>query len=161
MRNTAGNWFTLSAFVILLDQASKVWINAHFAYGEQLPVVNMFSLILEHNPGAAFSFLSNAGGLQRWLFTGIAVIASLWMIALLRKHANETLFALALSLVLGGALGNLIDRVLYGYVIDFLLFYWHDYSFPAFNLADSAITLGAGLLLLDSFKKDKHGTATR
>jgi signal peptidase II len=121
----------------------------------------MFSLILAHNPGAAFSFLSNAGGLQRWLFTGIAVIASLWMIALLRKHANETLFALALSLVLGGALGNLIDRVLYGYVIDFLLFYWHDYSFPSFNLADSAITLGAGLLLLDSFKKDKHGTATR
>jgi signal peptidase II len=161
MRNTALRWFALSLVVIVLDQASKLWISAHFAYGEQLPVVNMFSLVLAHNTGAAFSFLSNAGGLQRWLFTGIAVIASLWMIVLLRKHAHETLFALALSLVLGGALGNLIDRAFYGYVIDFLLFYWQDHSFPAFNLADSAITCGAALLLLDSFKKDKHGTVTR
>lgn len=161
MRKSVMFWFALSLVVIVLDQASKLWISANFAYGEQLPVVNMFSLILAHNPGAAYGFLSNAGGLQRWLFTGIAITASVWMIFLLRKHHQETLFSLAISLVLGGALGNLIDRVAYGYVVDFLLFYWQDHSFPAFNLADSAITCGAALLLLDSFKKEKHGTATR
>lgn len=155
------HWIALSALVIVLDQLSKLWISAHFVYGEQLPIVNMFSLILLHNPGAAFSFLSDAGGLQRWLFTAISTTASIWMLILLRKHASETLFAFAISLVLGGALGNLIDRISYGYVVDFLLFYWETHSFPAFNLADSAISCGVGLLLLDSFRKEKHGTTAR
>jgi signal peptidase II len=163
MRNPVkfSHWLWLSGLVIALDQLAKLWISHHFQYAEQLPVLSVFSLVLAHNPGAAFSFLSDAGGLQRWLFSGIAVIASVWIFTLLRKHADQTLFALALSLVLGGALGNLIDRVAYGYVIDFLLFYWHGAYFPAFNLADSAITLGAVLLFFDGFKKDKNGTATR
>ncbi len=149
----------LAGWVIVLDQISKLWVSQHFVYGEQLPVIDgFFSLVLAHNTGAAFSMLAHAGGLQRWLFTAIAVGASVWIVRLLRQHASEKLFVLALSLILGGALGNLIDRIAYGYVVDFLLFYWHPYYFPAFNLADSAITLGAILLFLDGFKKDKHGT---
>jgi signal peptidase II len=151
-------WLLLAALVIVLDQLSKLWISSHFLYGESFTVLSVFDLVLAHNPGAAFSFLSDAGGMQRWLFTGIAVIASVWIIALLRKHATQTLFALALSLILGGALGNLVDRLAYGYVVDFLLFHWDAHYFPAFNLADSAITGGAALLIWDSFKENKNGT---
>ena len=154
-------WLALSALVILLDQISKLYIVSHFVYGESLPVMSVFSLVLWHNEGAAYGFLNDFGGLQRWLFSGIAVGASAWIIWLLRKHASQTLFAFALSMILGGALGNLIDRIAYGYVVDFLLFHWDAHYFPAFNLADSAITCGAGLLILDSFKEKKHGTVTR
>lgn len=154
------HWLWLSGWVIALDQLSKLWISHHFVYGEQLPVINgWFSLVLAHNTGAAFSFLSDAGGLQRWLFTAIALAASVWMFSMLRKNPSKVLFSLAISLILGGALGNLIDRIVYGYVIDFLLFYWQSHYFPAFNLADSAITLGAILLFFDGFKKEEHGTA--
>ena len=152
-------WLSLSLLVIILDQVSKVWISSHFAYGESLYVLSVFNLVLAHNTGAAFSFLSDAGGMQRWLFSIIAIVASVWIVWLLRRHAGETLFALALSLILGGALGNLIDRIAYGYVVDFLSFHWDEYYFPAFNVADSAITCGAFLLILDSFKEKKHGTA--
>ena len=138
-------WLGLSALVIVLDQISKLWISDQFVYGESFTVLKVFDLVLWHNTGAAFSFLNDAGGLQRWLFTSIAVTASAWIIWLLRKHADRTLFAFALSMILGGALGNLIDRVSYGYVIDFLLFHWNEHTFPAFNLADSAITCGAAL----------------
>ena len=117
--------------------------------------------MLAHNTGAAFSFLSEAGGLQRWLFSGIAIVASVWIVWLLRRHQAEKLFSFALAFILGGALGNLIDRVAYGYVVDFLDFYWGSYHFAAFNLADSAITCGAGLLIWDSFKSKEHGTAAR
>jgi signal peptidase II len=144
-------WLGLSALVIVLDQISKEWISAHFTYGEALPVTNFFNLVLAHNKGAAFSMLSDAGGWQRWLFSAIAVIASIWITWLLRRHPQQKLFCFALSLVLGGALGNLIDRISYGYVVDFLDFHWSGYHFPAFNVADSAITCGAALLLLDSF----------
>ncbi|OGT28215.1 MAG: signal peptidase II, partial [Gallionellales bacterium RIFOXYD2_FULL_52_7] len=144
-------WLGLSALVIVLDQISKLLIINSFSYGENLPLLQIFSLTLVHNPGAAFSFLSDAGGMQRWLFSAIAVIASVAITWLLRKHASETLFALALSLILGGALGNLIDRIAYGYVIDFLLFHWDEHYFPAFNVADSAITCGAGLMIWESF----------
>lgn len=154
------HWLWLSGWVIVLDQLSKLWMSHHFVYGEQLPVINgLFSLVLAHNTGAAFSFLSEAGGLQRWLFTAIALAASAWMFSMLRKQYAKVLFSLAISLILGGALGNLIDRIAYGYVIDFLLFYWQSHYFPAFNLADSAITLGAILLFFDGFKKEEHGTA--
>ncbi|MDO9010807.1 MAG: signal peptidase II [Gallionella sp.] len=151
-------WLTLSALVIVLDQISKLLIINSFSYGENLPLLQIFSLTLVHNPGAAFSFLSDAGGMQRWLFSAIAVVASIAITWLLRKHASETLFALALSLILGGALGNLIDRVAYGYVIDFLLFHWNEHYFPAFNVADSAITCGAFLLIWESFMEKKHGS---
>ena len=152
-------WLSLSAVVILLDQLSKAWITSHFAFGESLTVLSVFNLVLAHNTGAAFSFLNDAGGIQRWLFSGIAIIASAWIVWLLRKHNTQLLFSLALSMILGGALGNLIDRLRYGFVVDFLSFHWDEHYFPAFNLADSAITCGAFLLILDSFKEKKHGTA--
>ena len=154
-RERAGlmRWLGLAALVIILDQVSKLWISSHFIYGESLPVTGFFNLVLAHNNGAAFSFLSDAGGWQRWLFSGIAVIAAVWITWLLRKHSQEKLFCFALALILGGALGNLIDRVAYGYVIDFLDFYWNTYHFPAFNVADSAISCGAVLMLWDGVTK--------
>ena len=149
-------WLGLAALVIILDQISKLWISNHFAYGETRAVFGYFNLVLAHNAGAAFSFLSDAGGWQRWFFTAIAVIAAVWITWLLRKHQQEKLFCFALALILGGALGNLIDRIAYGYVVDFLDFYWGAYHFPAFNLADSAITCGAALLILQSFTQKKE-----
>ncbi len=151
-------WLALSVLVIVLDQLSKAWITRHFAYGESYTVLSIFNLVLAHNTGAAFSFLNDAGGIQRWLFSIIAIAASAWIIWLLRRHSAQVLFALALSMILGGALGNLIDRLQYGYVVDFLSFHWNEHYFPAFNLADSAITCGAFLLILDSLKEKKHGT---
>ena len=151
-------WLSLSALVIVLDQVSKAWIAKHFAYGETLQVLSVFDLVLTHNSGAAFSFLNDAGGIQRWLFSIIAIAASAWIIWLLRKHSKQLLFAFALSMILGGALGNLIDRLTYGYVVDFLSFHWNQHYFPAFNLADSSITCGAFLLIVDSIKEKKHGT---
>lgn len=143
-------WLALSALVIILDQWSKHALVSHFVLGEALAVTSFFNLVLAHNQGAAFSMLNDAGGWQRWLFTAIAVIASLWIVQLLRKHERQNLFCFALALILGGALGNLIDRIAHGYVVDFLDFYWNQHHFPAFNLADSAITLGAIVLLLES-----------
>ena len=152
-------WLVLSAIVVALDQLSKLYISSQFIYGESLVVFSVFNLVLVHNTGAAFSFLSDAGGAQRWLFTIIAVVASIWIVWLLHKHREQVLFSIALSMILGGALGNLIDRIAYGYVVDFLHFHWDTHYFPAFNLADSAITCGAFILIIDSFKEKKHGTA--
>lgn len=146
-------WLGLAAVVIVLDQITKLAISSNFFYGENLRITGFFNLVLAHNTGAAFSFLNDAGGWQRWLFTVIAIVAAVWIVRLLRQHAQQTLFCLALALVLGGALGNLVDRVAYGYVVDFLDFYWGSYHFPAFNVADSAISVGAALLILDSFRK--------
>ncbi len=146
-------WLGLSALIVILDQITKLWISHHFVYGEHLAVTDFFNLVLAHNSGAAFSFLSDASGWQRWLFSAIAVIAAVWITWLLRKHEQEKLFCFALALILGGALGNLIDRIAYGYVVDFLDFYWGSYHFPAFNIADSAITCGAALLIWESFTK--------
>jgi signal peptidase II len=147
------SWLSLAALIVVLDQITKLLISSHFIYGESLGVTGFFNLVLAHNSGAAFSFLNDAGGWQRWMFSAIAIVAAVWIVRLLRLHEQQTLFCLALTLVLGGALGNLIDRVAYGYVVDFLDFYWGNYHFPAFNVADSAISLGAALLLIDSFKK--------
>jgi signal peptidase II len=151
------HWFGLSVLVILLDQWSKYAITGHLEYGESFSVVSFFNLVLAHNQGAAFSMLNDAGGWQRWLFTAIALVASVWIVQLLRKHRQQKLFCFALALVLGGALGNLIDRIIYGYVVDFLDFHWQLNHFPAFNLADSAITIGAALLLLESFTHKESG----
>lgn len=150
---TLKTWLVLAVLVIALDQASKLWISSHFMYGESLPLIPYFNFVLAHNTGAAFSFLSDAGGWQRWFFSLIALVAAVWIVRLLRQHAHETLFCLSLALVLGGALGNLIDRVAYGYVVDFIDFYVSSWHFPAFNVADSAISVGAALLILDSFRK--------
>jgi signal peptidase II len=150
-------WLGLSAVVVVLDLWTKHWVQAHIAYGEHVPVTSFFDLVLFHNEGAAFSFLAGAGGWQRFLFSLIAVIASAVIVYLLRKHPERKLFALGLSLVLGGALGNLYDRVTLGYVVDFIfLHYQQEYYWPAFNIADSAISCGVVLLLIDSFKKTAH-----
>ncbi|MFA5826323.1 MAG: signal peptidase II [Gallionellaceae bacterium] len=157
-------WLGLGALVIVLDQLSKLWISSHFAYGESYTVTGFFNLLLIHNLGASFGMLNDAGGWQRWLFSGIAIAASVWIIWLLRKHQQEKLFCIALAFILGGALGNLIDRLMYGYVVDFLDFHWDEHHFAAFNVADSAINIGAALLLWDSFKKKPEkndGSATR
>ena len=154
-------WLLVAVVVIILDQLSKAAISSHFVYGERMEVTSFFNLVLAHNTGAAFSFLSDAGGIQRWIFTLIAIVASVWIVWLLRKHQAEKLFSFALAFILGGAIGNLIDRIAYGYVVDFLDFYWGAYHFAAFNVADSAITCGAVLMILDSFKGKKNGSITR
>lgn len=149
------NWWTwlgLSALVIVLDQISKQWIVHAFTYREILPVMPSFNLTLAYNSGAAFSFLAGAGGWQRGFFAAIAVVASAVIVYLLRKHPEQKRFCLALSLILGGALGNLWDRLTIGQVVDFLDVYLGDYHWPAFNIADSAITVGAALLIWDGFK---------
>jgi signal peptidase II len=152
-------WLGLAALVIVLDQLSKAAINSYFVFGESVAVTSFFNLVLAHNTGAAFSFLSDAGGAQRWLFSAIAIVASVWIVWLLRRHQAQKLFSFALAFILGGALGNLIDRIAYGHVVDFLDFHWSGYHFAAFNLADSAITCGAALLIWDSFRDKGHGTA--
>ncbi|MBV1776288.1 signal peptidase II [Burkholderiaceae bacterium DAT-1] len=146
-------WLVLAVVVIVLDQITKLYITSHFAYGEVLRVLDVFNITFVYNPGAAFSFLHDAGGWQRYLFTAFALIVSGVIVYLLRKHHEETLFAGAISLVMGGAIGNVIDRMAYGKVVDFLDFHWGLAHFPAFNVADSAICIGAGLMILDGFLK--------
>lgn len=142
-------WLGVALIIFLLDQLTKIAIVGAFQLGESLPITSFFNLVRVHNEGAAFSFLADAGGWQRWFFTGLGVVAAMVMVYLLRMHAGQTLFCLALSLLLGGAVGNVVDRVLYSHVIDFLDFYYGTWHFPAFNVADSAITMGACLLILD------------
>lgn len=146
-------WFALSAIVIALDLYTKHLIQLSFSFGEHVPVTSYFDLVRYHNTGAAFSFLANAGGWQHWFFVSISVIASAVMVYLLTKHTHNKLFCLGIALVLGGALGNLYDRLTLGYVVDFLFFYYQQWAWPAFNVADSAICVGVGLLFLDSFKQ--------
>jgi signal peptidase II len=146
-------WLALSALVIVLDQLTKGWVQSAFAFGEHRTVTSFFDLVLFYNEGAAFSFLASAGGWQRVFFSLFALIASGIIVRLLKKHPENTLFCFALSLVLGGALGNLWDRVMLGHVVDFLYFHYHDYYWPAFNVADSAICAGVALLLWDGLKK--------
>jgi len=145
-------WLFLAGICFVLDQITKLWVSSIFQYREVLEITSMFNLTLAHNYGAAFSFLSEAGGWQRWFFTGLAAVASIIIIGWLRRTPKSlTTFCISLSLILGGALGNLYDRFVYGYVIDFLDFHWGTAHFPAFNVADSAITLGAILMLWYSF----------
>lgn len=147
-------WLLVSALVIGLDLYSKHLIQQHFVYGEHVPVTGFFDLVRYHNTGAAFSFLANAGGWQHGFFTAVSTLASVVMLYLILKHPQQSLFCLGLALVLGGALGNLYDRLTLGYVVDFLLVYYQQWAWPAFNVADSAICVGVGLLMLDSFKQD-------
>lgn len=143
-------WLWLTLLVILLDQLTKQLIVGHFELYERLEVLPIFNLTLAYNSGAAFSFLADAGGWQRWFFTAVALAAAVLILSwLVRLHADERLQGAALALILAGALGNLYDRVVLGHVVDFLDFHWGDYHFPAFNIADTAITLGAALIILD------------
>lgn len=145
-------WLAVSGVVIALDLYTKHLVQTALAYGDHHAVTAFFDIVLFHNEGAAFSFLAGAGGWQRIFFSLFAAVASGVILHLLRKHAGQKLFCLALSLVLGGALGNLYDRLTLGYVVDFLFFHVQSWYWPAFNVADSAISVGVALLLWDSFK---------
>src|SRR5437879_8706108 len=159
-KSSVAPWLGIAAAVIVLDQLAKRLILGEFAFGESRTVTGFFNLVHAHNTGAAFSFLATGTGWQRWFFALLAAAASVFIVWLLRRHGEQRLFAVALSLILGGALGNLIDRLLYGYVVDFLEFHWrfleplfYQGRFPAFNVADSAITLGAGFALLARLRR--------
>jgi signal peptidase II len=147
-------WLLLAAFIVVADQISKFAILGRLQHGQRVELVpGWFDLTLVYNTGAAFSFLAGAGGWQRWLFVGIGAIASLFIIWMLARHAGQRLFALALSLIMGGAVGNVIDRLVHGKVVDFLLVYRDPWYWPAFNVADSAISIGALLLIFDEFRR--------
>ena len=145
-------WFGISAIIVVLDLYTKHLVQNAFAYGEQLAVTSFFDLVRYHNEGAAFSFLADAGGWQKWFFSGVSMVAVVVITYLINKHQNQKLFCAGLALVLGGAIGNLYDRLTLGYVVDFLSFHINGLFWPAFNVADSAICVGVAFLLLDSFK---------
>jgi len=149
-------WLGLAAVVVLLDQFSKQLIVGDFRLGESRVVTSFFNVVYWHNPGAAFSFLSGASGWQRWFFIGLALAACAFILWLLVRHPTQKLFCFAIAMVMGGAVGNVIDRIWRGQVVDFIQVHWHGWSFPAFNLADSAITLGAICLILDELLRVKR-----
>lgn len=152
-------WYLLAVVVIALDLLSKYWVSASLEYGQPVVFTSFFNFTLLHNPGAAFSFLSNAGGWQRWFFTGIAAVVSVMLVIwIARIAATKKLETFALTMILGGAVGNLYDRIQHGYVVDFIVVHYKDNYFPAFNLADSAITLGAILIILDLFLTREKST---
>lgn len=143
------HWLALALLIVIADQFTKVLVLGSFTLGEGKVVTEFFNLVRVHNAGAAFSFLAGASGWQRWFFTGLGLVAAAVIVWMLKQHAGQRLFGFAMACILGGAIGNVIDRVLYGYVVDFLDFHWAGMHFPAFNVADSAITIGAIGLLLD------------
>lgn len=157
-RSSAGMWPWLAwaALLLVADQVTKALILRHYQLGDATFITSFFNIVRAHNTGAAFSFLSDAGGWQRWLFTGIGAVATVFIVWQLRAHPGQKLFGFALSSILGGAVGNVVDRLVHGYVVDFLDFHWDALAgffyrghFPAFNLADMAISIGAACLILD------------
>lgn len=150
-------WLGLAFILLLADQFTKVLIVGYYHLGDSTYVTHFFNVVRVHNTGAAFSFLASAGGWQRWFFTAIGVIAAGVIVWMIRAHPGQKLFCFAMACILSGALGNVIDRLLYGYVVDFLDFHWAGWHFPAFNLADSAITLGAACLILDELLRVRRG----
>lgn len=146
----------LAMIILSLDLFTKHWIESSLIYGEQIVITDFFNLVLAYNAGAAFSFLSEASGWQRWFLSAIAMLVSALIIYLLYKNTTNRLFCIALSLILGGALGNLWDRIMLGHVVDFLDFHVSGYHWPAFNIADSAIFSGACLLILDSIRSGRN-----
>jgi len=159
-------WLGLAAIVILLDQLTKTLIVREFVLGDSRPVTDWFNIVRAHNSGAAFSFLANAGGWQRWFFIGLGVLASGFIVWMLRSHPTQKLFCFAVSMIMGGALGNVIDRLIHGYVVDFLQFRFSVLEplfpggyFPSFNVADSAITLGAVCLIMDEILRVRRAKA--
>lgn len=153
-------WLWLSAVVIMLDQATKYLAGSLLDYGVPVPVLPFFNLTLVHNPGAAFSFLAGASGWQRWFFIGIALVVSVFIVGWVKRLSpRENWLAAALALILGGAIGNVIDRVMYGYVVDFIDLYYGAWHWPAFNIADSAITVGVAIMLIDSLLFSRETTS--
>jgi signal peptidase II len=145
-------WLGVALAVIVADHLTKFWVSSTLAYQEAIPVLPFFSLVRVHNTGAAFSFLADAGGWQRWFFIAVGIVATVIIVRLLKHHAGQPRMAFALALLLGGALGNVIDRVVLGHVVDFLYFHYRNFAWPAFNVADSAISIGAALLIWDSLR---------
>jgi signal peptidase II len=157
-------WLGLAAALLVLDQATKQLILATYQLGDSTHVTSFFNIVRAHNTGAAFSFLAEAGGWQRWFFTAVGVAASVFIVWMLRSHPGQKLFSFALACILGGALGNVIDRLVHGYVVDFLDFHWRFLEgmfpgghFPAFNFADTAISVGAVALILDEIRRARRG----
>jgi signal peptidase II len=142
-------WLGLALLLLIADQFTKVLILGYYRLGDATYVTSFFNVVRVHNTGAAFSFLSSASGWQRWFFTGIGIAAALFILWMLKSHAGQKLFSFAMACILGGAVGNVVDRALHGYVVDFLDFHYANWHFPAFNIADSAITVGAVCLVLD------------
>ncbi len=152
MKLRLGSWIGLSAFVVLADQWTKHLVRGALRNGEVIPVTSFFDLVLAFNPGAAFSFLADQAGWQRWFFVGLAALICGWLLRLLAQHQHEKLLPLAFSLIIGGAIGNVIDRFVFGAVVDFLYFHIGAYGWPAFNVADSAICGGVGLMIYAQFQ---------
>ena len=142
-------WLAWAVVILIADQITKTLILNNYQLGESTFITSFFNIVRAHNTGAAFSFQADAGGWQRWLFTGIGVAATIFIVWQLRAHPGQKLFSFALSSILGGAVGNVVDRLMHGYVVDFLQFHYAGWYFPSFNLADSAITVGAACLILD------------
>ncbi len=152
MRGNSGRWLPwlgLSLAILIVDQFTKVLILGYYQLGDATYIASFFNIVRAHNTGAAFSFLAAASGWQRWFFTAIGIAAAIFIVWMLRSHAGQKLFSFALAAILGGAIGNVVDRLLHGYVVDFVQVHWRGWYFPAFNVADSAITVGAACLILD------------
>jgi len=150
-------WLGLALLIFVADQFTKTLILGHYRLGDYTYVTGFFNIVRAHNTGAAFSFLAGASGWQRWLFTGIGIAAAIFIVWMLRSHRGQKLFSFSMACILGGAIGNVVDRLMHGYVVDFLDFHWSGRHFPAFNLADSAITLGAVCLILDEIRRVRRG----
>jgi len=146
-------WLGLALILLLADQFTKVLILGYYKLGDATYVTSFFNVVRVHNTGAAFSFLASASGWQRWFFTGIGLLAAVFIIWMLKSHPGQKLFSFAMACILGGAIGNVVDRTLHGYVVDFLSFHYANWHFPAFNIADSAITIGAVCLILDELAR--------
>lgn len=146
-------WLGIALIVILVDQFTKTLIVGSFALNDSHTVTSFLNIVRVHNSGAAFSFLAGASGWQRWFFVGLGAAAALFIVWMLRGHGGQRLFSWALALILGGALGNVIDRLIHGHVVDFIQVHYGNSFFPSFNVADSAITVGAALLILDEIMR--------
>ena len=146
-------WLGLALVVIVLDQFTKTLILGYFQLGDSRAVTSFFNVVRVHNTGAAFSFLAGAAGWQRWFFVTLGLVATGFIVWMLRSHPAQKLFCFAVTMIMGGALGNVVDRLLHGYVVDFIQVHWRGWYFPSFNVADSAITLGAILLIVDELRR--------
>ena len=151
-------WLGLALIILIADQFTKVLVVGYYKLGDSTTVTSFFNLVRWHNVGAAFSFLAGAAGWQRWFFTAIGLAAALFILWMLKSHAGQKLFSFALACILGGAIGNVIDRLAYGYVVDFLQLHYAGWYFPSFNLADSAITIGATALILDELLRVRRAS---
>ena len=150
-------WLGIALIVVILDQFTKVLIVGNLQLGDSHRITSFFNIVRWHNAGAAFSFLSSASGWQRWFFVGLGGVAAVFIVWMLKSHGGQRIFSWALALILGGAVGNVIDRLVHGHVVDFIQLHWRGMAFPSFNVADSAITVGAVLLILDELRRVRRG----